>query len=186
LIQSASVDEDYFDWLYGLVWPTRVKNPARSNRLLAEQLHTKPFRWFIHNDDNRGLDGVELRSEFLSVYPNVRPTQEWMDLDCSILEMLIALARRTAYESSGTTDEWAAQLLDNLGIRRFTDDTYHEGIRQEVDEVLEQLLNRTYSPDGVGGLFPLRYADLDQRRVELWHQMSTYVLEGDAVANGPY
>jgi hypothetical protein len=184
LIQSASVDEEYFNWLYKQVWRASDPLPERSNRLLAEQLHTKPFRWYVDNDDNRAADGVELRLRFLDETKKRAP-RDWLELDCSVLEMIIALAGRTAFNSYGTTDEWAAQLLTNLGILRFTDAVYNHVVMNEVDEVLETLLDRTYSPDGVGGLFPLRMSRLDQRRVELWNQMQSYVIEGETVANGP-
>jgi hypothetical protein len=44
-----------------------------------------------------------------------------------------------------------------------------------VDEILERVIGRTYRPDGRGGFFPLRYAEKDQREVELWYQLNAYV-----------
>jgi hypothetical protein len=40
----------------------------------------------------------------------------------------------------------------------------------------QRVINRTYGPDGSGGLFPLHKPHiLDQRRVELWYQMQYYL-----------
>ena len=36
-------------------------------------------------------------------------------------------------------------------------------------------MNRTYSPDGDGGLFTVRNCDRDLRNVEIWIQMCWYL-----------
>lgn len=145
-------------------------------------LYTKAFMGYIPNDDNRSADGKELRFEFLQTtdYPLHDPYGSWFDLDCSMLEMILALARRAAYddEASGSPVEWFWRMLHNLELDSYTDDIFEISIQEEVDEVLDRLNHRTYSYDGSGGLFPLHSAKEDQRTVELWTQMQTYLLEG--------
>jgi hypothetical protein len=36
---------------------------------------------------------------------------------------------------------------------------------------------RTYDRRGHGGLFPLQRSNRDQRRVEIWYQLSEYLLQ---------
>ncbi len=179
----ASLDEAYFGWLYRNVGPSKNRNPARSYWLLAEQLHNTEFRWKIANDDNRAEDGIELRELFLQEKPQFTPTTAWLNARCSVLEMIIALARRTAFEADGDADEWTGILLHNLGFHRYTDAVWDDRAVEDVDDVLRRLIARRYGQDGTGGLFPLRYPADDQRRVELWYQMSTYLLERLDIVN---
>jgi hypothetical protein len=176
---TVPLDERYLDWLYSLVAPVTSRNPARSYRLLFEHLFKTPFLWFIPNDDNRIEDGRELRLEFLEQFNLTVDDPNWMELDVSVMEMLIALSRRTAYWSESSADFWFWQFLEKLEIRQYTDSVYRDENGGNVDEVLDCLINRTYTSSGLGGLFPLRRAMKDQRTVELWYQMSAYLLEND-------
>lgn len=169
---SRSVESAYFDWLCGLVSSTTNPNPERSYTLLLEQMHRKRFIWFVPNDDNRVEDGRELRYEFLN-----EAVEE--DEVCSFLEMLIALSRRVCYEASwGSPLEWFWHLSDNLGLRQYNDETFMEIDPLEIHYILDRVVDRAYGRNGHGGLFPLDHPKFDQRKVELWYQMSSYLLEG--------
>ena len=109
----------------------------------------------------------------------------WMELDCSMLEMLIALARRVSFESYSTATDWFWCMIQNLELGKYTDDIYEVSIMEEVEEALKNLNARNYGADGSGGLFPLRKPAMDQRRVEIWYQMQAYLLEGEYLQNGP-
>jgi hypothetical protein len=182
---NAPIDETYFAWLYELTEAPSHKNPARSYFLLMGQLYTKPFRWHIRNDDNREMDGRELREEFLRKHSNYSPSDEWMDLPCSMLEMLLALSRRVAFDSYGSPAAWFWKLIENIELRNFRDIEHNHHFEEEIDFVLERIISRTYGRDGTGGLFPLRRSPRDQRRVELAYQMEAYLLEGEEIPNGP-
>ena len=170
---TRSIEGEYFGWLYGQVASLSNPNPQRTYWLLLEALHSKRFYWYIPNDDNRVQDGLELRYEFMN------GPSESGDF-CSFLEMLIALSRRAAFESTNDdTMEWFWHLMDNLGLREMNDEALMDGdlvrhIRQTLDNVVE----RRYDKDGRGGIFPLARPEHDQRKVELWYQMSSYLLEG--------
>lgn len=177
---EGTLDDAYFEWLYSQVGAVRNRNPSRSYWKLLKQLYTKEFQWFIPNDDNRVEDGKELRLRFLEEtgYTLVDPRGLWMNLGCSMLEMMIALARMAAFESDGSAVEWFWRFMHNLEIEKYSDARYDRYVAKEVEEVLNRVIHRKYDRDGVGGLFPLRNASRDQRRVELWYQMSSYLLEG--------
>lgn len=173
---TESLDELYFKWLYGQVSNVKLKNPSRTYWSLLKLLHTKEFVWIIPNDDNRLEDGRLLRFEFAEthVYEYDIP-DDWMSLECSMLEMLIALSRRLSFEDDKPVDEWFWHLMENLGIHGCSDRGGWS--EQDVDEILDVVIWRTYEPDGRGGLFPLVDADEDQRDVEIWYQQSAYMIE---------
>lgn len=174
--ENGTLDDRYLEWLYGLVGAVSNRNPDRSYWNLAKQLYTKPFTWFVANDDNRAEDGRDLRYEFLADQELDRD-RDWLELDCSIFEMLIALSRRMAFEADGDALEWFWRFIQNLDIYNYTDSNYNIQARDEIEYALDRLVNRSYSPDGRGGLFPLRRSTQDQRKVELWYQMASYVME---------
>jgi len=176
---STHPDEQYLTWLYDQIGVSSLKNPARTHWALAKQLYTKEFLWFVPNDDNRVEDGKDLRYEFLETCDvEVNPDSDWLDLGCSMLEMLIALSRRLSFEGDGEPREWFWEMLENIGIfmAHTNDQHYNRKIRHEIDEALNRIIFRTYSPNGDGGLFPLVDTNEDQRKVEIWYQMSEYLI----------
>src|SRR5690606_37427786 len=120
---TGTTDDRYLEWLYGLVASVRNRNPSRTYWQLFRQLYSKEFVWLVPNDDNRALDGKDLRSEYLEMSSD-EVDQEWLNLECSMLEMLIALARRAAFEDSRSPVEWFGEFLKNLGLDSATDAGY--------------------------------------------------------------
>jgi len=148
---------------------------------LVYELCKKEFFWTVPNDDNRRTDGLKLREQFYEETGRLINDR----CMCNMLEVLIALAER--FESlltepiAGVTNYTAKffwEMIGNLGLDRFTDDVYLDHCDPFiVSNVLDRVLERNYSRSGAGGLFPLRNPKKDQRRVELWYQMSAYLLE---------
>lgn len=176
---SEPLAELYFKWLYRQVAPVRLKNPARTYWSLLRQLHNKEFVWFVPNDDNRVVDGMELRQEFFQAIggtPSGHP--DITDRGCTMLEMLLALSRRLSFSGGGASSDWFWHMLDNLGLRVCNDaEPWTQASHAYVDEVLTRVIERTYQSDGTGGLFPLKEARVDQRQVEIWYQMNNYLIE---------
>jgi len=175
---DAPLDELYLRWLYSQVLPLETTNTSRSFWSLLGQLYSKEFVWIVANDDNRLEDGRYLRHEFLEE-EGLNADHEWAGLGCSMLEMLVGLSRRVAYQLDGEPRYWFWELLGNVGLDRCNDRAYKSNKKweEDVDEVLDRLIWRNYEADGRGGLFPLKHPDKDQREVELWYQMSAFVLE---------
>lgn len=171
------LEESYFHWLYNQVAPLRLKNPARTYWDLLGRLHHKEFVYFVPNDDNRAAEGKYLRYEFINGLPPAQQLADeaWMNLGCSMLEMLIALSRRLSFLTGGAAGEWFWHFMENLGLRGCTDAT--PGSPQMIDLALNCVIERTYDTCGNGGLFPLRETNIDQRSVEIWEQMNYYLLE---------
>ena len=105
--------------------------------------------------------------------------------------MLIALARK-AYliTDDGTTRSsvgvWFWKMLSNVKLDHLNDFDWSRKSLGEIDRTITRILDRTYSPSGVGGLFPLNHWEKDQREVELWYQLNTYLLDSGYVNPDPY
>lgn len=142
---------------------------------LLKTLHSLSFFAIIPHDENRAFDGLDLRRQL-----HVNGTE---DIPCTMLEMMIALSEQMAYEVLDSICEidradifW--EMIGNLGLGGLDDDAFYElDGRERVELAVERLLNRTYSPNGKGGLFPLRESRFDQREVELWYQAQAYICE---------
>jgi hypothetical protein len=171
------LDELYLAWLYSQVGSVTERNPSRSYWKVLRQLYTKPFVWLIPNDDNRAEDGRTLRIDFLREEEIDDRDPEWMQLECSMLELLIGLAQRLAFQDDGEPRAWFWHLMENLSLDKYNDNTLVP--EKEIDGILDEVIWRTYRHSGRGGLFPLKRPRANQRDVELWDQMHAYLLEMD-------
>lgn len=172
---DVPLDEAYLEWLYGQVGPISEKHPSRTFWNLFRKLYIKEFIWLIPNDDNRVEDGRGLRRAFIEELDLVNVDRNWMELGCSFLEMLISLSERVSFEDGASTPDWFWHFLNVLDL-----DIYADNIAipyETVDDTMDTVIWRTYRSDGHGGLFPLKHAKEDQREVEIWYQMSAYLLE---------
>lgn len=169
------LDELYFIWLYRQVADARIKTLTHTYWRMLRLLFTKEFVWFVPNDDNRVEDGKDLRAEFVADQELNDADPGWLNLGCSMFELIIGLSRRLAFECEGEPRDWFWHLVENLDLHKFNDseDTPEEYINEKLDQVIW----RTYSYSGHGGLFPLEGPCEDQRGVEIWYQLSAYVLE---------
>lgn len=171
---SPPLDQRYLEWLYSLVGPSNRRYPARYWKL-CEQLYKTQFTWFVPNDDNRIVDARELRDEYL--YLTGEEDRLWYEMEASVIEVLISVSRRIGFELDEAPGLWFWTLIDHLGLTECTDDDWDRAMIIHVRETTNRLLMRTYRSDGYGGLFPLRRPIEDQRDVEIWYQMSAYLLE---------
>lgn len=177
------VEQDYFHWLCEIM---DVERMDRSYWLLARDLFLTPFYSLVPHDENRAMDGVALREEYMDEINYPKYVQ--IEGECSVFEMLVALARRIDFEMSDPYVEkddsvaWFWTMIDNLGLSDFTDEHYVEldGMG-EVERILSRFLERNYKRNGEGGLFPLTRSKADQRKVEIWYQMNEYLMENEAV-----
>jgi len=166
----------YFKFLYNII----MTKKRDSYHFLMQQLYQTDFVSIVPNDDNRAQDGIELRNRFLDkggilAFIDDRP--------CSILEMLIGLSFRMedilldeAFAMSASECFWL--FLKNLDLDYIDDHMFlHHEVELEIEEKLNILNDREYERNGKGGLFPLNKPKRDQRKIEVWYQMSDYLLE---------
>lgn len=174
---AEPLEELYFQWLYRQVAPAHQRNPAQTNWSLLLRMHNTEFRYFVPNDDNRAVDGQYLRYEFLDSLPPARQLadEDWMQVGCSMLEMMVALSRKLSFYAGGASRRWFWHLVDNIGLGECND--ARPCSNGQIDHALQRVIERTYDRDGTGGLFPARGSKLDQRKVEIWDQMNHYLIE---------
>lgn len=171
MIPSDEANDLYLNYLINLVG-------ADSHRSLMSKLYKTEFDWFVPNDDNRATDGLALRKEFI-FEEEVLPFGEWTVRPCSILEMIIGVARRLSYDTDIVESVWFWEMLDNLNLVQYKDAYYDRSVERHVTSALKTLNDRTYKRTGLGGLFPMKSNKDDQRKIEIWYQMSAYLLENN-------
>lgn len=164
---------DYYIWLLDRVNVTLSEKQAYS--FLFNTLFKREFKWSIETDENRASDGEELRRQYEDETGNLTDDYE----GCNMLEMLVALSIRCENDIMGLPDEdntshWFWEMLKNLGLDIYSNSRW-DPVR--VNSILDKLIFRKYKSDGSGGLFPLRNAKTDQRNVEIWYQMGSWLCE---------
>lgn len=167
----------YFDFLYNII----ETEDSFDYLLMLQHLHRIEFYALIPNDDNRASDGLYLRETFIN-----KRGQHALSFcpegPCTVFEMLVGLSLRLEFETlqsewEKTPSEWFWILLDNLGLSNINNKLYcDEGYNFIVTNVT-LFLERRYKSNGKGGLFPLKKPKKDQKKVEIWYQMSAYILE---------
>jgi hypothetical protein len=172
---SEPLENLYFNWLCSKVLQVRRPTPSLSFDTLFKTLHNLEFVWLLSGDDNRAEDGKELRREFF-IMGNIPDDEEWRtQIPCSVFEMLIGFSRRADKNSRTSAKEWFWEFLKNLNLAEANDASGIEP--NEIQDVIEMLLWRTYGPDGDGGLFPLRDPQRDQSEQEIWQQFCDYLVD---------
>ncbi len=165
---------EYGVWLVNRV---RLHKPGYSR--LTSQLHNTIFKYVLDLDENRASDGIVLREEFYREKDIDAGVYDHRD-DCSVLEMLVALAGRIDDEYIGDPGQSHPELIFwdmicNLGLDVFDDRHYED---DEVEYILDRWMDRKFKPDGSGSIFPInRIPRRDQRRIEIWSQMNEYLTE---------
>lgn len=173
-MSAGTLDDQYLTWLYSQVAEVKTRKSSKTYWDLFRQLYSTEFAWFVPNDDNRAEDGRQLRCEW-AAENDIHLDSNWYSLGCSFLEMLIGLSRRLAFETDIDAAWWFWHLLDNMGLAGFHDRSNFSP--EEVDDKTYTVIWRTYDYNGNGGLFPIRTPSQDQRTVEIWYQLSEYLLQ---------
>ncbi len=170
---GAQLWDEYGIWLVNHV---RLRKIGYSR--LMKQLHDTPFIYILERDRNRADDGISLREEFYREKDIDMGIYDHRD-DCSVLEMLVALAIRITDEYIGDPGSchpemifW--EMLRNLGLDFFNDGKFDS---DEVEYVIDRWLDRDFEYSGRGSIFPLRHPYQDQRGIEIWSQMNGYLTE---------
>ena len=181
--EKSSVKADYFQWLCERVGVTGMSGGESNYYILLGILHNTPFRYYIPQDENRAEDGKELRKDYAIANCAGNEFEALNEGDCSVLEMLVALASRMEFELSGPNyaaepmeDECFWMLIENLGLSKYTDESGY-GWKDSVLSILNRFMERRYDANGRGGLFPLSKTTTNQRTLEIWYQMHAWIFD---------
>ena len=188
VLRRLSVVDRYFDWLYSHVGLVADSNPKHSHRLLASELFDIPFKWHVKGDGNREQAGFDMRDAFVDEVGSW-DNDRFIFEPCTVLEILVALSIKLNFMHCLDEDErdsgvgiWFWKLCHNLDLDQYTDEVYLSDplgrtsslVRRKVNIFLERRYHRS---GGGGGLFPLKHSSNDQREIEIWYQMSEYLIE---------
>lgn len=175
MAHKKTVYDIYYEWLMSQVMYKDMKRAGRDYSLLLECLHKAQFVPLLDKDRNRLDDGKYLRFIFGT------ESAYWDEIKggCTFLEMLIGISIRInddifEIDDSASPARWFWMMMENCGLDKYTNDAWNE---VEVVDKIGDIINRCYEFDGNGGLFPLKNPKEDQRNVEIWYQMQSYILE---------
>lgn len=171
---NEQVESAYFNWLAHFFVDTRNHDQSVSFWNLFRILHGTEFVWILPMDENRADDGKDLRKQFI-LLSGVKDDPEWRDMPCSMLEMLVAFARRCEEATEVPARDWFWEMLRNLGLSELSDAVEIEP--QDVAWILEQFMAREFDDHGNGGMFPLNTPKRDQRNVDIWYQFCDYLAD---------
>ena len=171
---------DYNDYIRQMM---RCDLPEhRKYQSLIDDLSDISFVWRLPMDENRDLDAIDLRMNYLvdnNIYfPDLVSAMRKVPRSC--LEVLAALSRRIEINFNGDIEveddysRWFWIMIENLGLNKFDDRHYDHGI---VVYKLQIWLQRKFDISGNGSIFPLKIDKGDQTKVEIWYQMQNYMME---------
>ncbi len=174
---TINLRNEYFRWLCDFVYTISDYKQAKYTKLFRKMFE-RDFVWSIPMDKNRALDGLSLRNRFLSEHDYTNPDIYVNSGQCSILEMMVALALRceeslmTNADEGDRTGQWFWEMIANLGLGKMSDENYSE---EYVNFILDRFISRSYEPNGEGGLFLVERLGIDMREIEIWYQLSWHL-----------
>lgn len=179
-------EELWEDYLQHLIWVGHL-GKFRGYENLFELLQNIEFTWLIERDENRAGDGLELRDDYefsidITDSDNLL-VEDFMNCPCSVLEMLIGLAIRVDEEYLGDPadphpEDFFWEMIKNLDLDCFTNRILQK--RSNVDVLQARIriwLKRRFAKNGLGSPFPVYNDDRNQRDLEIWDQMNSYINE---------
>lgn len=175
------IEDDYFNWLYDSVCDSSYTRELSYYELFT-YLYTTDFYWSIDKDENRAIDGVELRYIFAEEHgiPVNKIDSIFANKPCSVLEMMVGLAKRCEdhiacdYEYGDRTAQWFWTMLVNLGLGEYSDNKFNF---EQVDKITHIFLDRKYKDNQIGCPFFVKNPRAPLRQTELWMQINWYLAE---------
>lgn len=172
--------DDYNEWLYSVAIST-INERCDHSKLLSK-LNNIPYNYIHPMDVNRYDDGIDLRFRFgyeegysdieIENYLNIR--------ECSVLEMMVALARRIEdnimfdVRYGHQYSRWFFEMLKSLGLYLMNNENFNAAY---VDDRVAKFMQRQYQPNGNGGLFTIDDPRIDMRNIEVWQQANIFLTE---------
>jgi hypothetical protein len=162
---------EYYIWLLEQVSAVSLA-PYSNYQALLQDLFFIPYTYTNALDKNREIAGLDLRKDFAySVGIDVSDVRQD---PCSVLEMLIGLAKYMSDIYDYTVTKWFWEMIGNMHLDHFYDGHYNSS---QVAHTIDEWLQGKYSFRGVGTPFPLRNFSEDTRKMQLFDIMQAYVNE---------
>ena len=173
--------KEYFEWLCDFVYDEKRMSRGLSYNKMFSFLFDTPFHWIMTMDENRAADGIDLRYRYGRERGIADPiiASYLDDRECSMLEMMVALALRMENQIMENPDvgnrvgQWFWDMVVSLDIN-MPDSRFDYG---RFERCIETFTARSFKPNGEGGLFTVTTTAKDMRNTEIWYQMCYYVDE---------
>ena len=174
---DIDIKREYFDYLVGYICDKRHK--VNDYLPLLDLLHSIPFVVIIEMDENRVSDGLFLRKRWLQKINMYDKLNIFEDEKASVLEVLIGIAQRLEFQVGDGTDidrtsEKFWELLRNLDIEKYDFKHFNP---LKIKEKVRNWMNLKYRSDGFGSIFYVKNCEKDLRELQIWDQMSIYVMQ---------
>ncbi len=179
-------NHSYIEWLESFTIDETMSDDRRPTYgYLLKKLWSMPFYGSIGNDDDRGDEGLELRTRYNSILARntgvdfrLIPDANAIFGECRVLEMLVALSMRMydLMQDMGvynSVSRWFWEIMHNVGFDDLDDSVYLESngdqvVENVVTDILELHERKSGRP---GGWFYVS----DWRNLEIWYQMHEYL-----------
>ena len=170
----------YYGWLIQQIGDGYIEDNYQK---LLWKLYSTAFVYELDYDRNRASDGLYLRKifEWEMRFPCAFPYADQSPETCSVLEMMVALARKAEDDImhdpdiGDRTGQWFWTFLQNLGLDIYDDVHYSES---NVSRILNVFMHHLYAPNGgSGGMFSIKKCCRDMRKTDLWWQLNAYFEE---------
>lgn len=177
-MDAQELRECYFEWLTSKVF--RFSNEVNEYSYLLTILNEIEFTYTIEKDANRYADGLELKKTFCLEVGINKKYADLLGNQCSILEMMVALAIRcevTIMSDPSCGDRtwlWFNTMLRSMNLDSQTNFVFDKNY---VEDHIRIMLNRSYDEYGNGALFTVNKPLFDMRNIEIWAQMNWYLAE---------
>lgn len=169
-------------------WNEAIPDDANRAKKAREELRERYAQHLLLGED--GLFTEELRHKIDRVVKSI------LGPAC-VFEVLVSLAMELDemlnLEDKPEPEKYFARLMSNVGFDFYDEEDYDdnpEKVTKYWKKLMDGVLDRTYLPDGEGGLFPLDMSsesenpgyfdsggDHDQRYKSLWEQLQAWVDE---------
>lgn len=173
-------DEMTHDYYRHLLDKIHFRQYGPYERVLNYLFH-REFYWVVPMDRNRYENGLALREDFaMQVGYPMFFWRGYLPDYCTVLEMMVALAQDCEDRLMGDpelgdrTHIWFWIMMNKVGLDELVDHKFDEN---RADRIVTRILDRTFSPDGRGGLFGQLCHEGDMRQIEWWYQLNYYLME---------
>ena len=149
-----------------------TEKEAKKNMCLVSALSEVEFVWRHPMDENRALEGLELRNDFEYETGDYLDKSSGLIPQCSMFEMLAALAIRCENQLmrnsllGDRTSKWFFEFLDNLGLLDCDE--------RDVDHIVEVCEDFM---DNKIDMFPLKDKKMNHKNEQIWKQLMAYLNE---------
>lgn len=170
----------YFNWLLDAV---TSKEEQQIYSLVFMELYSVEFTSYNEFDDNLVENARGMREDFYNFSKTANKLIDIygeIDFATNILEIMVYLATRiedtimSNPDYGDRTGLWFWYMMESLDIIQYDNRRYDES---EVDQKLDNFIERRYEKNGFGGLFTVEKSRFDARKTNIWQQAMDFVTD---------